>query len=105
MVTRGNRVAGVRRTELLHVELLFKKLEEQLKSRGHYSLRLPSAMDLGPNIEEDRQNASNMVADANAAAMITGAVDLFPLVPQEFFSITQGMGDVEDIPEGVLRMY
>ncbi|KAF4878620.1 putative transcriptional regulatory protein [Colletotrichum siamense] len=125
MVTRGNRVAGVRRTELLHVELLFKKLEEQLKSRGHYSLRLPSAMDLGPNPEEDRQNASNMVADANAAAMITGAVDLFPLVPpsdsgnadfldlldsvgissEEFFSITQGMGDVEDIPEGVLRMY
>ncbi|KAF4893971.1 hypothetical protein CGCFRS4_v006771 [Colletotrichum fructicola] len=125
MVTRGNRVAGVRRTELLHAELLFKKLEEQLKSRGHYSLRLPSAMDLGPNPEEDRQNASNMVADANAAAMITGAVDLFPLVPpsdsgnadfldlldsvgissEEFFSITQGMGDVEDIPEGVLRMY
>lgn len=125
MVTRGNRVAGVRRTELLHVELLFRKLEEQLKSRGHYSLRLPSAMDLGPNNEEARQNVSNMEADTNAAAMITGAVDLFPLVPpsdsgnaefldlldsvgissEEFFSITQGMGDVEDIPEGVLRMY
>ncbi|CAI0644800.1 unnamed protein product [Colletotrichum noveboracense] len=125
MVTRGNRVAGMRRTELLHVELLFKKLEEQLKSPGHYSLRLPSAMDLGPNHEEDRQNVSNMEADANAAAMITGVVDLFPLVPpsdsgnadfldlldsvgissEEVFSITQEMGDVEDIPEGVLRMY
>ncbi|KAH0421631.1 hypothetical protein CcaCcLH18_13310 [Colletotrichum camelliae] len=125
MVTRGNRVAGVRRTELLHVELLFEKLEEQLNSRGHCSLRLSSVMDMGSNPEEDRQNVSTMEADADAAAMITGAVGLFPLMPssdstnadfldlldsvgissEEFFSITQGMGDIEDIPEGVLRMY
>ncbi|KAK2731654.1 hypothetical protein CKAH01_08810 [Colletotrichum kahawae] len=125
MVTRGNRVAGVRRTELLHVELMFEKLEEQSNSRGHCSLRLSSVMDMGSNPEEDRQNVSTMEADADAAAMITGAVGLFPLMPssdstnadfldlldsvgissEEFFSITQGMGDIEDIPEGVLRMY
>ncbi|KAF9872457.1 hypothetical protein CkaCkLH20_09954 [Colletotrichum karsti] len=90
MVLRGNRVAGVRQAELAHVELLFRQISEQIPQHGQQVLRLPSA-------------------DANAAAIITGAVDLFPLMPpsesgnadfldlldsvgissEEFFSITE----------------
>lgn len=61
MISKGNKLAEVRKSELAHIELLFQELSTQMKRHGLQALTLssPEQIDAACQAQQDMPSAAN----------------------------------------------
>ncbi|KAI1088767.1 hypothetical protein F5B19DRAFT_470128 [Rostrohypoxylon terebratum] len=124
LISRGNRVARVRKLELCYLENLYR--EFQTRQQGHRMLHLlnPEGPTEVVRKESHSSNRRDLTMDSDTGTFITAADPRHPLhSPQphstsnmeflddigisseEFLSIVQEIGDSESLPENMLTLF
>ena len=130
LISRGNRVAQSRRSELLHLENLCQELTTQVQLQGHQMLHLSTlegmAADFARRMNEeplqpqhqDRMPPATVDSDANTlveapterpfppphAISNMEFLDDVGISSEEFLSIVQEIGDPETLPDSMLTL-
>ncbi|KAI1453549.1 fungal-specific transcription factor domain-containing protein [Annulohypoxylon moriforme] len=124
LVSRGNRVAKLRKTELCHLENLY--LEFQTRQQGHRMLHLlnPDGPTNDLIRKENQGQNRHLTVDSDPSTFVTAADPRHPLhspnahttsnmefldnigiSSEEFLSIVQEIGDPESLPENMLTLF
>ena len=125
LISRGNRVARARKSELLHLESLFQNLVDQVQQQGHQTLDLscfggtvPEASRRGDEeqdgmpgvyhgphpLENEADPAQSLGAMNPPMASEMGFLDDLGISSEAFLSIVQQMGDPETLPDSMLTL-
>ncbi|KAI5925663.1 fungal-specific transcription factor domain-containing protein [Camillea tinctor] len=121
LITRGNRVARARISELRHLEKLFQELIARVQQQGHQTLNpFPTeGSEVEANEGHDRLLSSDN--EPSTLAMITDSeyhshcsrphetsnmdfLEDIGISSEEFLSIVQEIGDPESLPENMLTL-
>lgn len=121
LISRGNRVARARRSELCNVEMMCRELDSQAQEQGHQRLHLTSADGTAPDLlGRPYEDALRMMGAAGMGAGSGESVDMndagsemmnntdllggLGISSEEFMSIVQQIGDPNSLPEDMLTL-
>ncbi|KAI2462765.1 hypothetical protein F4781DRAFT_419001 [Annulohypoxylon bovei var. microspora] len=96
LISRGNRVARLRKTELCHLENLYQ--EFQTRQQGHRMLHL-----FGPEGATVADHSDSTTSPHTTSNM--EFLDNIGISSEEFLSIVQEIGDPESLPESMLTLF
>ncbi|KAF4978258.1 hypothetical protein FZEAL_5364 [Fusarium zealandicum] len=124
MISRGNRVARVRKQELVYLENQCQELVTQVQQQGLQTLSLAvpdeTASELARKADEEQQRF--LAAETEANVMVIGAESVNPMhyvhpmvsnmefldnigiSSEDFLSIVQQIGDPDTLPENMLTL-
>ncbi|KAI1204694.1 uncharacterized protein F4807DRAFT_446372 [Annulohypoxylon truncatum] len=124
LISRGNRVAKLRKTELCYLETLYR--EFQTRQQGHRMLHLFNAEGSAIDFiqKENQENSRHFAVDGGSNTFATAAdsrhhlhsphphttsnmefLDNIGISSEEFLSIVQEIGDPESLPESMLTLF
>ncbi|KAM0230419.1 hypothetical protein ACHAPO_009183 [Fusarium lateritium] len=106
MIARGNRLAKVRKEELVYLEAQCQELVVQVQQQGLQTLSLavtdeaPSASELAGKADEERLSTTDLEEGTSDLEFL----DNIGISSEEFMAIVQQIGDPDIMPENMLTL-
>jgi hypothetical protein len=111
MIARGNRLARVRKQELVYLEAQCQELVAQVQQQGLQTLSLAvtdeTASELARKADEERLLAAEMEMQCGGAAGSASDLEFLDNIgisSEEFMAIVQQIGDPDIMPENMLTL-